>query len=80
MKKSTQTSLIHCCIIILLGITVSCSSDNNTLEVPDNYLNIPDENFEAILIEKGIDSDGIVNQQMLKSDAERITNSMKNTK
>lgn len=73
MKKLTQKSLIHCCIIILLGITVSCSSDNNNLEEPNNYLNIPDENFEAILIEKGIDSDGIVNQQMLKSDAEKVT-------
>jgi protein phosphatase 1 regulatory subunit 7 len=73
MIKSTQTSLIHFCIIMLLGITVSCSSDNNNLEVPDNYLNIPDENFEAILIEKGIDSDGIINQQMLKSDAEKVT-------
>jgi hypothetical protein len=41
--------------------------------VPDNFLNIPDENFEAILIEKDIDSDGIVNQQMLKSDAEKVT-------
>lgn len=73
MKKSTQKSLIHCCIIILLGITVSCSSDSNILEEPNNYLNIPDENFEAILIEKGIDSDGIVNQQMLRSDAENVT-------
>tara|TARA_R110002126_G_scaffold124451_1_gene266419 strand:+ start:32902 stop:33741 length:840 start_codon:yes stop_codon:yes gene_type:complete len=72
MKKLTQKSLIHFCIIILLGITVSCSSDNNNLEVPNNYLNIPDENFEAILIEKGIDSDGIINQQMLKSDAEKV--------
>jgi Leucine-rich repeat (LRR) protein len=42
--------------------------------VPDDYLNIPDENFEALLIEKGIDSDGIINQQMLKSDAQEITN------
>ncbi|XMO85974.1 hypothetical protein AAFN75_14385 [Algibacter sp. AS12] len=74
MKKSTQTSLIHFCIIVLIGIIVSCSSDINTLELPNIYLNIPDENFEAILIEKGIDSDGIVNQQMLKSDAQKITN------
>ena len=64
---------MHYCIIVLLGIAVSCSSESNILEVPDNYLNIPDENFEAILIEKGIDSDGIVNQQMLKSDAEKVT-------
>jgi len=73
MKKSTQTSLIYFCIILLIGITVSCSVDSNILEEPDNYLNIPDENFEAILIEKGIDSDGIVNQQMLRSDAEKVT-------
>jgi len=73
MKKSTQALLIHFCIIILMGITVSCSSESNTLEGPDNYLNIPDENFEAILIGKGIDSDGIINQQMLKSDAENVT-------
>jgi Leucine-rich repeat (LRR) protein len=35
-------------------------------------LNIPDIHFESKLIELGIDSDGIVNQQMLRSDAEKL--------
>jgi protein phosphatase 1 regulatory subunit 7 len=74
MKKVNEVSLIYFCVIVLMGITVSCSSDINTSDLPIEYLNIPDENFEAILIAKGIDSDGIVNQQMLKSDAQEITN------
>ena len=31
-----------------------------------------DQHFESILIEQGIDSDGTINQQMLKTDAEKI--------
>lgn len=34
---------------------------------------IPDANFEQVLINKGIDSDGIVNGQILSSDAENVT-------
>ncbi len=37
------------------------------------YVNIPDPNFEQALIDLGIDSDGIINQQMLRSDAEAVT-------
>jgi len=36
-------------------------------------LNIPDIHFETKLVEQGIDSDGIVNQQMLKADAEKVS-------
>jgi Leucine-rich repeat (LRR) protein len=56
-----------------MSITVSCSSDINTSDGPSEYINIPDENFEALLIEKGIDSDGVINQQILKNDAQEIT-------
>jgi hypothetical protein len=38
----------------------------------NTYLTIPNASFEKILIAKGIDSDGIVNKQMLKSDAEVV--------
>ncbi len=34
-----------------------------------NFINIPDPNFEQALIDEGIDTDGIVNGQMLESDA-----------
>lgn len=57
--------------LALLAITLffSCSKDDNTDESSVLYLSIPNNSFERILIAKGIDSDGVVNQQMLKSDA-----------
>jgi len=38
------------------------------------YLKVPDPHFESILIEQGIDTDGMINQQILKSDAEKVKN------
>ncbi|SHJ09077.1 hypothetical protein SAMN04487911_1117 [Arenibacter nanhaiticus] len=53
---------------------VSCSNNDETKNpINDNYLRIPDIHFETKLIEQGIDSDGIVNQQILKSDAEAVS-------
>lgn len=70
INRSTITHLI---IVLTLSLIVSCSSDDETLNQTDNiYLNIPDIHFETKLIELGIDSDGIVNQQMLRSDAEKL--------
>lgn len=73
MKKSNQISLIYFCIIVLMGSVVSCSNEVNNTDLNRDYLSIPDTSFESILIHTGVDSDGIVNQQMLKSDAEEIT-------
>ena len=43
-------------------------------DIPDlSFVNIPDPNFEQALIDLGIDSDGIINQQILRSDAEAVT-------
>tara|TARA_R110002051_G_scaffold188453_1_gene257854 strand:+ start:6753 stop:7634 length:882 start_codon:yes stop_codon:yes gene_type:complete len=53
---------------------ISCTQDDiNTNQLNDVYLSIPDNHFETILIEQGIDSDGIVNQQMLKADAKQVS-------
>ncbi|MDO6491694.1 MULTISPECIES: hypothetical protein [unclassified Cellulophaga] len=63
-------------IIIILGLfhIVSCSNDNEIQNpINDIYLSIPDIHFETKLIEQGIDSDGIINQQILKSDAEAVS-------
>jgi len=53
---------------------MSCASDD---QIPNSrdaiYLSIPDSHFETKLIEQGIDSDGVVNQKILKSDAEGIS-------
>ena len=39
---------------------------------PDSYITIPDPNFEQALIDLGIDSDGKLNQQIMRSDAEAV--------
>lgn len=57
---------------LTLFLIISCSNDDEN-QTNDIYLNIPDIHFETNLIEQGIDSDGIVNQQMLKSDAEAVS-------
>lgn len=71
MKFAKCTCPIFVLTFLLL---VSCSRDDEIPEpIDDVYLSIPDNHFEKILIEQGIDSDGIVNQQMLKADAEEVT-------
>ena len=57
-------------LIITSCFVISCSSDDAS---PDIYLNIPDNVFETLLIEQGIDSDGKINQLMLKADAKKVT-------
>ena len=53
---------------------VSCTKDTE-IEIPiptDGFVQIPDANFEKELVLQGIDSDGIVNQKILKSDSEKV--------
>ncbi|WP_418653683.1 hypothetical protein [Tenacibaculum soleae] len=56
-------------IIILVGaIMVSCSDDIIDVSSTSKFIVIPDANFEKELINQGIDSDGIVNQKVLRID------------
>jgi Leucine-rich repeat (LRR) protein len=65
------TSSIFAITLLLLA---SCSSEDETPNpINDIYLSIPDIHFETKLIEQGIDSDGIINQRMLKTDAEAVS-------
>ncbi|WP_010136540.1 leucine-rich repeat domain-containing protein [Ochrovirga pacifica] len=59
--------------ILTLLIFTSCSHNEDPILSTEKYINIPDPYFEQKLIEQGIDSDGIINQQILKQDAENIT-------
>lgn len=61
-------------ILILLLILFSCSGDtSNPDPINNTVLNIPDTHFEEKLIELGIDTDGVVNRQILRTDAENVT-------
>lgn len=54
---------------------VSCTKDTE-IETPTpigEIVEIPDINFEKELVLQGIDSDGIVNQKILKSDIDKVT-------
>ena len=55
--------------ILLAGITmISCTNETQN-EIPINeFIIIPDANFEKELINQGIDSDGIINQKVLRID------------
>jgi len=69
-----NSKILNTVLIAVTFLGVSCSSNDDNLNLnQDNYLNIPDIHFETKLIEQGIDSDGIINQKMLKSDAENVT-------
>ena len=66
--------ILHTLVLIACSLFVSCSNDDNKSELEtDIYLSIPDASFETKLVEQGIDSDGIINQRILKSDAEEVT-------
>ena len=60
-------------ILALLLFTACAKDDEHTKSTNDTYINIPDNYFETKLVEQGIDSDGLVNQQILKTDAEKIS-------
>lgn len=60
-------------IAIAMMAIGSCSKQNDDLDPMLEFVTITDVNFEELLISEGIDSDGIINQQMLKSDAEKVT-------
>ena len=67
---NTCFALIFISTLFLIG---SCSDDNsNDSLVNDQYLLIPDNHFEQILIDQGVDTDGTVNRQMLREDAEQV--------
>ena len=59
---------------VILFLFTACTKDND-LPVPtnDTFISIPDSYFETKLIAQGIDTDGIVNQKILKTDAEQTT-------
>lgn len=60
-------------IAIIIAILISSCSRNDADSYENQYLDIPDSSFEAILIKEGIDSDGVLNQRMLRKDASEVS-------
>jgi Leucine-rich repeat (LRR) protein len=70
MNRKILTSTI---LAFAFGLVVSCSDDNGSAMINELYVNIPDAVFEKVLVDQGIDTDGIVDQKVLRSDAEKVT-------
>ncbi len=72
MKNLRSLTIIA---ITLLSLCACSKKDTDDLvEIPNNFITIPDPAFEEELIAQGIDSDGMVNQRLLKEDARAVTN------
>lgn len=70
-----STYIIGKAILLAILITIlltSCSSSDTDSD-DNQYLDIPDASFEAILIKEGIDSDGTLNQRMLRKEALEVS-------
>ncbi|WP_139957968.1 leucine-rich repeat domain-containing protein [Flavicella sediminum] len=65
--KITSLSLVITSFFVLGCTDDHCDCENEI------YVHIPDSHFETMLIEQGIDSDGIVNQKIAKSEAIEVT-------
>jgi hypothetical protein len=69
MKKNTFYAVLA---MATLTIT-SCTKDKLVDDIPVlDYIQIPDAKFEQELINLGVDSDGIVNQKVLRSEAQTV--------
>ncbi|MDE5418662.1 hypothetical protein L3049_11650 [Labilibaculum sp. DW002] len=69
-----RNRILNTILVVACCVFVACSSDSNNPDPEEElYIAIPDADFETKLIEQGIDSDGVLNKKILKSDAEKIT-------
>ena len=68
-KNALYVMLTLVCLVI-----TSCTKEKNIEFNPAiESVSIPDINFEKELVQQGYDSDGIINQKILKTDAEKVT-------
>lgn len=60
-------------LMTVIFFIASCIKDDEITAPINDSIYIPDEQFESILIEQNIDSDGVVNQKISKEDASALT-------
>lgn len=60
-------------LITFISVITSCTKYDEHTGPTNEFINIPDNQFESILIEQNIDSDGVINQKISKTDALGVT-------
>nr|WP_319512677.1 hypothetical protein [uncultured Draconibacterium sp.] len=71
--KFLRNVFILLSLITLTLVIASCTKDDERIEPINDFVTIPDNQFESILIEQNIDSDEVVNQKISKTDALGVT-------
>lgn len=70
MKKIKLFALL---VMASLFVIACSKNDDDEFPIPvDEFVEIPDVKFEKELILQGIDTDGVVNQKILRTDAEKV--------
>ncbi|MCG6190061.1 leucine-rich repeat domain-containing protein [Maribellus maritimus] len=72
-SRFLRNVLILFSLITLILVIASCTKDDEHTDPINDFVYIPDNQFESILIEQNIDSDGVVNQKISKTDALGVT-------
>ncbi|MCB0283585.1 MAG: hypothetical protein KDF60_13455 [Calditrichaeota bacterium] len=72
-KPELSRNVLMLSLVILIFLIASCSKDDQITQTVSDSVYIPDEQFEFILIEQNIDSDGAVNQEISRTDALIVT-------
>ncbi|WP_372935453.1 leucine-rich repeat domain-containing protein [Mariniphaga sediminis] len=60
-------------LITLIFVIASCTKNDEQTELINDFVYILDKQFESILIEQNIDSDGVINQKISRTDALEVT-------
>ena len=66
--------IYHALFIVACLVAIACSkNDGEEFSIPvTEFIAIPDVKFEKELVAQGIDTDGVINQKILRIDAEKV--------
>ncbi len=73
VAKFSRSLIFLLSLIICNSLFTSCDNNDTPIDPSNEFVYIPDNQFESILIEQGIDTDGIINQKISQIDALKVT-------
>jgi hypothetical protein len=65
--------IIPLCLLTSIFVIASCDNSDELISPGNDFVYIPDNQFESILIEQNIDTNGVINQKIIQRDALKVT-------